>query len=144
QGMVPRAWHMVHGGGLDPHWFDYPSLLLYLIAPFQSFEGSPSYLAGRLVVLVLALGAVAAAWWLGSRAYGGPAGAVAAALVAVETTEVAYSRMAVTDVPLMLGVAVALALLVGVQIELGGFVAGLAIGFKYPGVLLLVPLAVAA
>ena len=59
QSIVPRAWHMVHGGGLDPHWFDYPSLLLYLIAPFQSFEGSPSYLAGRLVVLVLALGAVA-------------------------------------------------------------------------------------
>jgi 4-amino-4-deoxy-L-arabinose transferase-like glycosyltransferase len=144
QSIVPRAWHMVHGGGLDPHWFDYPSLLLYLLAPFQSFEASPSYLAGRLVVLVLALGAVAAAWWLGSRAYGGPAGAVAAALVAVETTEVAYSRMAVTDVPLTLAVAVSLALLVGGRIELGGLAAGLATSIKYPGVFLLVPLAVAA
>ena len=134
---------MVHGGGLDPHWFDYPSLLLYLLAPFQSFEGSPSYLAGRLVVLVLALGAVAAAWWLGSRAYGGPAGAVAAALVAVETTEVAYSRMAVTDVPLTLAVAVSLALLVAGRIELAGLVAGLATSIKYPGIFLLVPLAVA-
>ena len=143
QSIVPRAWHMVHGGGLDPHWFDYPSLLLYLIAPFQSFEGSPSYLAGRLVVLVLALGAVAAAWWLGSRAYGGPAGAVAAALVAVETTEVAYSRMAVTDVPLTLGVAVSLALLVSGRIELAGLVAGLATSVKYPGIFLLVPLAIA-
>jgi len=130
QNIVPRAWHMVHGGGLDPHWFDYPSLLLYLLAPFQSFEGSPSYLAGRLVVLVLALGAVAAAWWLGSRAYGGPAGAVAAALVAVETTEVAYSRMAVTDVPLTLAVAVSLALLVAGRIELAGLVAGLATSIK--------------
>src|SRR5205823_4726907 len=111
QSIVPRAWHMVHGGGLDPHWFDYPSLLLYLIAPFQSFEGSPSYVAGRLVVLVLALGAVAAAWWLGSRAYGGPAGAVAAALVAGQTTEVAYSRLAVPHVPLPLGVAVPIAFL---------------------------------
>ena len=134
---------MVHGGGLDPHWFDYPSLLLYLLAPFQSFEGSPSYLAGRLVVLVLALGAVAASWWLGSRAYGGPAGAVAAALVAVETTEVAYSRMAVTDVPLTLAVAVSLALLVAGRIELAGLVAGLATSIKYPGIFLLVPLAVA-
>ena len=26
QSIVPRAWHMAHGGGLDPHWFDYPSL----------------------------------------------------------------------------------------------------------------------
>ena len=135
---------MVHGGGIDPHWFDYPTFLMYLVAPFQAWEGGPSYLSARIVVLVLALGAVAAAWWLGNRAYGGPAGAVAAAVVAVETTAVAYSRMAVTDVPLMLGVAVALAFLVGGQIELGGFVAGLAIGFKYPGVLLLVPLAVAA
>ena len=30
QSIVPRAWTMVHGGGGDPHWFDYPSLLLYV------------------------------------------------------------------------------------------------------------------
>jgi 4-amino-4-deoxy-L-arabinose transferase-like glycosyltransferase len=143
QSIVPRAWHMVHGGGIDPHWFDYPTFLMYLIAPFQAWAGAPSYLTARIVVLVLALGAVAASWWLGSRAYGGPAGAVAAAVVAVETTAVAYSRMAVTDVPLMLGVALALALLVRGDVELGGFVAGLATSFKYPGVLLVVPLAVA-
>ncbi len=141
--IVPRAWQMVHGGGLDPHWFDYPSLLMYLLAPFQSWQGAPSYLTARVVVLVLALGAIAAAWWLGTRAYGVTAGAVAAAVVAVETTEVAYSRMAVTDVPLTLGVAAALALLVGGRIELGGLVAGLATSVKYPGVLLLVPLVVA-
>jgi Glycosyltransferase family 87 len=134
---------MVHGGGLDPHWFDYPSLLMYLLAPFQAWQGAPSYLTARLVVLVLALGAIAAAWWLGLRAYGMTAAAVAAAVVAVETTEVAYSRMAVTDVPLTLGIAATLALLVSGRIELGGLVAGLATSIKYPGVLLLVPLAVA-
>jgi len=134
---------MVHGGGLDPHWFDYPTLLMYLLAPFQAWQGEPSYLTARVVVLVLALGAIAAAWWLGRRAYGPTAGAVAAALIAVETTEVAYSRMAVTDVPLTLGVAVCLALLVGGRVELGGLAAGLATSIKYPGVLLLVPLAVA-
>jgi Glycosyltransferase family 87 len=135
---------MVHGGGLDPHWFDYPTLLMYLLAPFQAWQGAPSYLTARVVVLVLALGAIASAWWLGRRAYGVTAGAVAAAVVAVETTEVAYSRMAVTDVPLTLGIAAALALLVGGQIELGGLVAGVATSIKYPGVLLLVPLAVAS
>ena len=135
---------MVHGGGLDPHWFDYPTLLMYLLAPFQAWEAVPSYLAARVVVLVLSLGAIAAAWWLGSRAYGQTAGAVAAAVLAVETTEVAYSRMAVTDVPLTLLVGVSLAFLVGGRIELGGLAAGLATSIKYPGVLLLVPLAVAA
>jgi 4-amino-4-deoxy-L-arabinose transferase-like glycosyltransferase len=144
QSIVPRAWHMVHGGGLDPHWFDYPSLLMYVLAPFQAWEAHPSYLAARLVVIALAVGAVAAAWWLGSRAYGGLAGPVAAACVAVETTHVAYSRMAVTDVPLTLGIAVALALLVSGRIELAGVAAGLATSFKYPGLFLLVPLVVAA
>jgi 4-amino-4-deoxy-L-arabinose transferase-like glycosyltransferase len=134
---------MVHGGGLDPHWFDYPALLMYVIAPFQAWEGEPSYLAGRVVVIVLALGAVAASWWLGEKAYGGPAGPVAAATLAVATTSVAYSRMAVTDVPLTLGVAASLALLVSGRIELAGVVAGVAMGFKYPGIFLLVPIAFA-
>jgi len=141
--IVPRAWHIVHGGGLDPHWFDYPSLLIYLLAPFQVFASSPSYLDARVIVLVLGLGAVAASWWLGDRAYGGAAGAVAAALVAVETTSVAYSRMAVTDIPLMLGVAATLALAVSGRIELAGLAAGLATSAKYPGALLIVPLVVA-
>jgi len=138
--IVPRAWHMAHGGGLDPHWFDYPTLLMYVIAPFQAWEAHPSYLAARIVVIVLALGAVAASWWLGRRAYGDLAGIVAAAAVAVETTHVTYSRMAVTDVPLTLGVAVSLALLVAGRIELAGLAAGIATSFKYPGVFLLVPL----
>lgn len=138
--IVPRAWHMAHGGGLDPHWFDYPTLLMYVLAPFQAWESHPSYLAARIVVIVLALGAVAASWWLGRRAYGDLAGVVAAAAVAVETTHVTYSRMAVTDVPLTLGVAVSLALLVAGRIELAGLAAGIATSFKYPGVFLLVPL----
>ena len=94
-------------------------------------------------MLVLGLGAVAASWWLGDRAYGGAAGAVAAAVVAVETTSVAYSRMAVTDIPLMLGVAATLALAVSGRIELAGLAVGLATSAKYPGALLIVPLVVA-
>jgi 4-amino-4-deoxy-L-arabinose transferase-like glycosyltransferase len=135
---------MVHGGGFDPHRFDFPSLVLYLLAPFQAWQDEPSYLAARVTMVVLAVGGVAAAWWLGQRAYGLTAGFVAAAVTAVETTHVAYSRMAVTDVPLTLGVAVALTLMVSGRIELAGLVVGLAASAKYPGVLLLVPLVVAA
>jgi 4-amino-4-deoxy-L-arabinose transferase-like glycosyltransferase len=142
--VVPRAWSMVHGGGLDPHWFDYPSLVMYLLAPFQAWQDEPSYLAARLTMVVLALAGVAAAWWLGQRAYGPLAGFVAAAAMAVETTHVAYSRMAVTDVPLTLGVAVALALMISGRIELAGLVVGLAASAKYPGILLLAPLVAAA
>jgi Dolichyl-phosphate-mannose-protein mannosyltransferase len=142
---VVRAWRMVHGGGLDPRFYDYPTLLMYVEAPFQSWQGEPSLLTARIVVLVLGLGSIAATWWLARSAVGtATAGAVAAAIVAVCTVHVAYSRESVTDVPLMLGVAVALALMVTGRIELAGVAAGLATGFKYPGVFLAIPLVVAA
>jgi 4-amino-4-deoxy-L-arabinose transferase-like glycosyltransferase len=143
QSIVPRAWRMVHGGGLDPHWFDYPTLVMYVLAPFQAWQGSPSYLAARLVIVGLAVAGVAAAWWLGRRAYGQTAGAVAAAFTAVETTHVAYSHTAVTDVPLTLGVATCLALCVAGRLEWAGVAAGLAASAKYPGVFLVVPIVVA-
>jgi hypothetical protein len=144
ESIVPRAWKLVHGGGGDPHWFDYPSLLMYVNAPFQLWQHEPSYLTARVVGVVLSVGAIAASWWLARRAFGTPsAGVVAAAIVAVCTVHVAYSRAAVTDVPLTLGVAVALGLMVQGRLELAGLAAGLATGFKYPGVFLLVPLVVA-
>ena len=140
--IVPRAWRMVHGGGLDPHWYDYPSALMYVLAPFQAWQHEPSYLAARLVLVVFGVGAVAGSWWLGQAAYGRRAGLVAAAAVAVCSTHVAYSHVAVTDVPLTAAVAVSLALAVTGRLEWAGLAAGVATGFKYPGVLLAVPLAV--
>jgi 4-amino-4-deoxy-L-arabinose transferase-like glycosyltransferase len=140
--IVPRAWRMVHGGGLDPHWFDYPSGLMYVLAPFQAWEHEPSYLAARLVVAAFGVGAVAGSWWLGRVAYGRRAGLVAGAAVAVCSLHVAYSHVAVTDVPLTAAIAVSLALAVTGRLEWAGLAAGVATGFKYPGVLLAVPLAV--
>ena len=143
QVIVPRAWHMTHGGGPNPHWFNYPSLVLYLLAPFEAWHAVPTYLDARIVIAVLGTAAVAATWWLGLRAYGMLAAVVGAAAVAVETTHVAYSHMAVTDVPMTLGVAVALALMVSGRLELAGAAAGLALSAKWPAVLLAVPLIVA-
>ena len=116
QVIVPRAWHMVHGGGPNPHWFNYPTVVLYLMAPFQAWHAAPDYLDARILVALLGVGAVAATWWLGLRAYGLVAAAIGAAVVAVDVTHVAYSHMAVTDVPLTLGIAAALALMVSGRI----------------------------
>jgi len=143
ENIVPRAWRMAHGGGLDPDWFDYPTLLMYVLAPFQNWSDEPNYLAARLVVAALGVASVAAAWWLGGRAYGFLAGFVAAAVTAVATVHVEYARMAVTDVPLTLGVAVTLALLVRRQLLPAGIAIGLSAAFKYPGFVLLAPLLVA-
>src|SRR5207253_2587243 len=103
----------------------YPTLLMYVNAPFQAWQSEPSFLTARIVAIVLAVASVAATWWLGRRAYGPHAGAVAAAAAAVCTVHVAYSREAVTDIPLALGVAASLALMVSGRIELAG-AAGLA------------------
>jgi len=53
QSIVPRAWKLVHGGGGDPHWFDYPTLLMYVNAPFQAWQDEPSFLTARIVAVVL-------------------------------------------------------------------------------------------
>jgi 4-amino-4-deoxy-L-arabinose transferase-like glycosyltransferase len=143
QSIVPRAWAMVHGAGPDPHWFDYPTLVIYVLAPFQAWQGEPSYLTARLVVAVFGVAAVVAAWWLGRAAYGRTAGLVAAAAVTVETIGVAYSHMAVTDMPMTALIAVSLALAITGRLEWAGVAAGLAASAKYPAVFLLVPLVVA-
>lgn len=137
---MPRAWALVHGGGLDPGWYDYPSLLFLVLGPSQIGSGEPSYGAARVVAIAIGLAGVAAAWWLGRVAYGSLAGIVAAVGVAVATTHVAYSRMAVTDVLLTLGVTATLALLVSGRLEWAGVAAGLAASAKYPGLVLAVPL----
>jgi 4-amino-4-deoxy-L-arabinose transferase-like glycosyltransferase len=144
QNVVPRAWRMTHGGGLDPHFFDWPTLVTYALAPFQAWHAQPSFLTGRLVIVAFAVAGVAAAWWLGSAAYGTVAAAVAAAVTAVATTHVTFSHAAVTDVPLTTVVTVALALLVTGRLELAGVAIGLAAAAKYPGALVLVPLVVVA
>ena len=141
--IVPRAWELASRAGLDPGWYDYPSLLFLLVAPTQIGLDEPSYGTARVVAVALGLLGVAAAWWLGRVAVGALAGIAAAVVVAVATTHVAYSRMAVTDVLLTLGVTVCLALLVTDRLEWAGVAAGLAASAKYPGALLLVPLLVA-
>lgn len=140
--IVPRAWRMGQGH-LDPGWYDYPSLLMGLLAPVQAFAGSPSYEAARAVAVLIGLGGVAATWWLGRRTYGTGAAIVGAAAVAVAATHVAYSRVAVTDVLLTLAVTCVLLLAVEGRIEWAGLAVGLAASAKYPGAIAAVPVLVA-
>ncbi len=141
--IVPRAWRMAHEPTLDPGWYDYPSLLFALLAPLQAFVGEPSYGLARVVGVGAGLGGVAAAWWLGRRTYGTGAAVVGSLVVAVATTHVAYSRMAVTDVLLTTLLTCAIALAVSGRLEWAGLVVGLAASAKYPGAIGLVALLIA-
>jgi len=141
--LVPRAWAMAHEGRLDPGWYDYPSLLLALLAPLQAAFAEPSYGAARAVAAAAGLAGVAAAWWLGRVAYGGAAGLVAGAACAVATVHVVYSHMAVTDVLLTTLATACLALCASGRLEWAGLALGLAASAKYPGALLALPLVLA-
>lgn len=141
--IVPHAFAMTHGLHLDPGWYDYPSLLMGLLAPLQAFASSPSYGLARIGAVLIGVGGVGAAWWLGKRAYGTGAALTGAAAVAVATTHVAYSRMAVTDVLLTLATTCVLALALEGKLEWAGVAVGLAASAKYPGVIAAVPVVVA-
>ena len=144
QVVVPRAWAVVHGWNVDVHpFFDWPSFLFYVLAPFQAWQDEPSYLTARLVVVAIGVVGVAAAWWLGERAYGVVAGGVAGVATAVAGVHVAYSRMAVTDILLTTLATIALALLVSGRVELAAVAMGFAVAAKWPGAALAVPLVVA-
>ena len=143
ESLVPRAFALAHDGAADPGWYDYPSLLFALLAPLQLLASEPSYGLARAVAVALGVAGVAATWWLGRRAYGRGAGLVGAAAVAVATTHVAYSRMAVTDVLLTLAITCAVALALAGRIEWAGLAVGLAASAKYPGAIAAVPVAVA-
>jgi hypothetical protein len=142
--VVRRGWAMAHGGGFDPHRFHAPSGFLDLLGGVEAPFAHPSLLAARLLVAALAVLTVAATWWLASI-YGFVAAAVAAAIVAVETAAVAHAHAAASAaVPAMLCVAVTLALAVRGRLLWAALAAGIATSVAYAGILLLVPLAVAA
>ena len=41
--IVPRAWDVVHGGGLDPGWYDYPSLIFLALSTMVFKRLEPNF-----------------------------------------------------------------------------------------------------
>lgn len=133
-----------------PHglWDLDPSLIPYappgtpiLIGLSFFFLGASDFaaIAPSLVLGVLTIPLVA---WIGRRTFGPGAGAAAAALIAFSGPHVAFSRMALTDVPFLffwfLAIALGMRFLEKPRIDTSiafGFAVGLAQNFKYNGVL---------
>ena len=158
---------------LDPGYYQNPSAYTYLIyalfrvmygplgflfdLPFgnvtDQFDKNPTemWIAARALAAVLCMAGVAATYWAARRLWGVREGLVAAALLAFAFLPVAYSRVAVTDVGALIGVALSLGFAVWAYEDgrvrffaLAGAAAGLALSFKYTAGLALLPLAIAA
>jgi hypothetical protein len=164
-----RAIRML-GGDLNPHYFDNPSALTYLIHfalrlgyggawPFglqealEELRADPSvaYLTGRSIATALCMLAVVSLFAIGKRLWGTAEGLAAAAILCFAFLPVAYSRLALTDAGVLLPVSVAIYGIVKVRdggrrryFLLAGAAIGLAVGFKYTAGLLVVPFLVAA
>lgn len=119
----------------------------------QQFNKDPSeiWVAARTLAAALCMLGVAATYLAARRLWGWREALVAAAVLAFAFLPVAYSRVAVTDVGALAGVALAVlgslrALESGRARDyaLGGAAAGLALGFKYTAGLALLPLLGAA
>ncbi|HEV3378347.1 MAG TPA: glycosyltransferase family 39 protein, partial [Thermoleophilaceae bacterium] len=158
---------------LDPGYYQNPAAYTYLIyglfrgmyGPLgflfdldyanvtEQFEKDPSemWIAARTLAAALCMAGVLATYAAARRLWGVREGLVAAAVLAFAFLPVAYSRVAVTDVGSLAGVA--LALLFAVRAgesgrlqwyALAGAAGGLAVAFKYTAGLALLPLAIAA
>ena len=157
----------------DPGYYQNPSAYTYLVyallrvmygplgfvfeLPFgnvtDQFDKSPTeiWIAARVLAAALCMAGVAATYWAARRLWGVREGLVAAAVVAFAFLPVAYSRIALTDVGSLTGVALSLAFAVRahhrrnlIDFALAGVCAGLAVAFKYTAGLALLPIAIAA
>jgi 4-amino-4-deoxy-L-arabinose transferase-like glycosyltransferase len=112
----------VAAGDLNPHYFENPPVLTYLLAAvyragvpygWTSVEGrfvtdpAPAFLTGRLVVALLAGLTLVVVYWAGRRLLDRRGGLVAATLLATAFLPVLYAKQAINDtvtlLPLTLG-----------------------------------------
>ncbi|HEX6652259.1 MAG TPA: glycosyltransferase family 39 protein [Thermoleophilaceae bacterium] len=158
---------------LDPGYYQNPATYTYLVyallrvmyGPFgfafdlpfgnvtDQFDKNPTeiWIAARVLAAALCMGGVAATYWAARRLWGIREGLVAAALLAFAFLPVAYSRVAVTDVGALIGMALSMGFAVRAYERgavrwflLAGGAAGLAVSFKYTAGLALLPVAIAA
>jgi 4-amino-4-deoxy-L-arabinose transferase-like glycosyltransferase len=157
---------------LDPGYYQNPAAYTYLIygalrvlyGPLgllhlsyanvtEQFDKDPGdiWIVARTLAALLGTAGVAATYAAARRLWGVREGLVAAAVLAFAFLPVAYSRVAVTDVGSLIGVALALMWAVRAadkgrtrDYALAGAAAGLAIAFKYTAGLVLLPLAIGA
>jgi 4-amino-4-deoxy-L-arabinose transferase-like glycosyltransferase len=113
-------------------------------------DPTPFYLMGRATAAAFGCATVAAAYWVGRRAYGAHAGLVGAAFLAFNVLHVDLSHRVGVDVPMTM--LATLTIVFALQIvergelrdyALAAFCAALATTTKLPGLLLLLPLLIA-
>ncbi len=168
QHFVPHAVHMI-GGGLNPHYFENPPALTYLLFavfklrfhagfPFgssgflHSFKHDPAsvFTTARVVVALLGTLSVGLIYWAGSRFYDRRVGLLAAVLMACAFLPVFYAKQALNDAVTLVPLTVALVGCLGIYERarvwdwvLAGAATGVAVDVKYTAGAMVAVIAVA-
>src|SRR5262245_16513513 len=142
-----------HGGDLDPRFFNWPSLYMYVLSAVygvlfgwrgvvQAFSEDPAtfYLAGRTLTALMGAATIGIVYGLGTRLYGTAVGLLAAVFMAANLLHIRDSHYITTDVPLTFLLAVSVWFTTRYWQEgrrsdawWSGLFAGLAASMKYPG-----------
>jgi 4-amino-4-deoxy-L-arabinose transferase-like glycosyltransferase len=142
---VGSAFNILSQGDLNPHFYNYPSLYIYICALAQGFASVMGfandfgiYVACRIVTAVMGVLAVAVCLYGCGKLYGRKAGIAAGLFLAVLAVHAQHSHFATVDVPSTLFVAGCLIAAIfsfktgSIKwLILSGILAGLAGGTKY-------------
>ena len=146
----------IANGDLNPHYFVYPTLYMYLVAGLlrlQAFAAglglgditrlprTQFFVTGRCLTAALGSATILAVWAIGKRLRDTLTGLFAAGLLALSFLHVRDSHFATTDVPMVFGVMLSVLLLVASNgswqsLVVAGIVSGLATSLKYNAALL--------
>ncbi|RLC92674.1 MAG: hypothetical protein DRI39_07855 [Chloroflexi bacterium] len=157
--LVSRADVMARTNDFNPHFFHYPSFLIYTLMVLFKFEyfleslgvldvsRSTLYLSSRVLVAVLGTAMILIVYLIGCKLYGKKIGILSAVFLAVMPMAVRDSHYATVDVPMTFLTTVAFFFIVSLAksgrlrhgLIAGAFV-GLAASTKQSGGLLLLPL----
>lgn len=147
--VVGTAQRILESFDLNPRFFHYPSLLMYVDAALLRVAGDAvePRLIGRLVTVACGVGTVLLIGVLGCRMFSCQVGFLAALFLAVAYQHVRESHFATTDVPFLFFVTASITAAAEGRLQrrhsplrLAALLAGLAASTKYTGVLAMVPL----
>jgi 4-amino-4-deoxy-L-arabinose transferase-like glycosyltransferase len=147
--VVGSAERILETGDPNPHFFHYPSFLMYLDAALIRLVPSVEpRLLGRMVSVICGVGTALLLGIMGSRLFSPQAGFLAALFLAVAYQHVRESHFATTEIPSLFLATASIAAAVEGRLHrklslfrLAAVLAGLAASTKYTGVLALVPVA---
>jgi hypothetical protein len=163
EGLIVNRAVRFHAGDLDPRFFNWPSLYMYLLSGVYglvyglrgvvvSFGQDPVsfYLIGRTLTALMGTATIAVLYAVAGGLYGKSVGLLASLFLTVNLLHVRDSHYITTDVPLTFLITVALLFVFRYwraghrrDVWAAGLFAGLAASMKYPGGLVALPLLLA-